>query len=65
MKSTSWRAPQPMRRPVPLSPPRGDIFGHPPELVPDPFTLGNYRALLTASTGRVAPSPAGWRTSIR
>jgi hypothetical protein len=32
---------------------------------PNPFTLGNYRALLTASTGRVAPSPAGWRTSIR
>ncbi|WMD04856.1 carbohydrate ABC transporter permease [Streptomyces sp. FXY-T5] len=27
--------------------PRGEIFGYPPELVPDPFTLDNYRRLLT------------------
>ncbi|MFF7788324.1 ABC transporter permease subunit [Streptomyces sp. NPDC007991] len=27
--------------------PRGDIFGYPPRLVPDPFTLDNYRTLLT------------------
>jgi multiple sugar transport system permease protein/arabinosaccharide transport system permease protein len=27
--------------------PRGDIFGYPPKLVPDPFTLDNYRTLLT------------------
>ncbi|WP_328500208.1 carbohydrate ABC transporter permease [Streptomyces sp. NBC_00457] len=26
--------------------PRGDIFAHPPELIPDPFTLHNYRALI-------------------
>ncbi|MGP4007492.1 carbohydrate ABC transporter permease [Streptomyces sp. 4N124] len=26
--------------------PRGDIFAYPPELIPDPFTLHNYRALL-------------------
>jgi ABC-type glycerol-3-phosphate transport system permease component len=27
--------------------PRGDIFGYPPRLVPDPFTLDNYRALFS------------------
>ncbi|MGW6546724.1 carbohydrate ABC transporter permease [Streptomyces massasporeus] len=27
--------------------PRGEIFGYPPELLPDPFTLDNYRTLLT------------------
>lgn len=26
--------------------PRGDVFAYPPELIPDPFTLHNYRALL-------------------
>ncbi|WP_210587044.1 carbohydrate ABC transporter permease [Streptomyces sp. GESEQ-35] len=26
--------------------PRGDIFAYPPELIPDPFTLHNYRALI-------------------
>ncbi|MGA6226545.1 hypothetical protein ACPESV_40130 [Streptomyces umbrinus] len=26
--------------------PRGDIFAYPPKLVPDPFTLHNYRALI-------------------
>ncbi|MEV2212065.1 carbohydrate ABC transporter permease [Streptomyces sp. NPDC050997] len=26
--------------------PRGDIFGYPPDLFPDPFTLDNYRSLL-------------------
>jgi multiple sugar transport system permease protein len=26
--------------------PRGDIFGYPPDLFPDPFTLDNYRFLL-------------------
>ncbi|MFF0163593.1 carbohydrate ABC transporter permease [Streptomyces sp. NPDC005263] len=26
--------------------PRGDIFGYPPALFPDPFTLDNYRTLL-------------------
>jgi multiple sugar transport system permease protein len=27
--------------------PRGDIFDYPPRLIPDPFTLHDYRALLT------------------
>ncbi|MDG6107654.1 carbohydrate ABC transporter permease [Dactylosporangium aurantiacum] len=28
--------------------PRGDIFGYPPSLVPDPFTLDNYTRMLDA-----------------